>query len=573
MKLSTKMAIFINLFLVVSFGVVFVINSKQSQKLAFEAEIDKARKIITMAEGVREYTGTLFERGTYDLEELKKDVHKFIEIVPVVTAIRVAESKAQHTGMSFRVPKISPRNPRNIPDKLDMEALKTLGNADTGKGETPEHVIYDYDSGVIRYYKAVRLTKECELCHGDPATSLELWGNDQGLDPTGVKMENWRAGEVHGAFEFIIPIDPINATIRRNLFSNMAAMLFILLFLGVSALYISNKLIFSKLAVVGIRLGNIAAGKGDLTKQIEYTKKDEIGAIVTNFNSFLNYIKSIVTDVQEQAQYMAGSSSGLNENVEKITLGVCVQKEDTANLNSAVDEIEASIANIAANSRQTLLKAEQTSSTANKGDKAVTDMIAKMYELTESINESSRMVEELKGSTDKIGDIIEVINDIADQTNLLALNASIEAARAGEHGRGFAVVADEVRKLAERTQNATKEISSMIIALQHESQNAASNILSSVGKVEQGSKVASIAGEALKEIIKDSGESREMVNEIQSSVSEQENSISVVSENASKINHVADETFDILQEIGDAANTLNRRALDLASKVQSFKTK
>ncbi|GAB1536297.1 hypothetical protein ADMFC3_19280 [Geovibrio sp. ADMFC3] len=270
---------------------------------------------------------------------------------------------------------------------------------------------------------------------------------------------------------------------------------------------------------------------------------------------------------------MAGSSSGLNENVEKITLGVCVQKEDTANLNSAVDEIEASIANIAANSRQTLLKAEQTSSTANKGDKAVTDMIAKMYELTESINESSRMVEELKGSTDKIGDIIEVINDIADQTNLLALNASIEAARAGEHGRGFAVVADEVRKLAERTQNATKEISSMIIALQHESQNAASNILSSVGKVEQGSKVASIAGEALKEIIKDSGESREMVNEIQSSVSEQENSISVVSENASKINHVADETFDILQEIGDAANTLNRRALDLASKVQSFKTK
>ncbi|GAB1536298.1 hypothetical protein ADMFC3_19290 [Geovibrio sp. ADMFC3] len=74
MKLSTKMAIFINPFLVVSFGVVFVINSKQSQKLAFEAEIDKARKIITMAEGVREYTGTLFERGTYNLEELKKEI-------------------------------------------------------------------------------------------------------------------------------------------------------------------------------------------------------------------------------------------------------------------------------------------------------------------------------------------------------------------------------------------------------------------------------------------------------------------------------------------------------------------
>jgi methyl-accepting chemotaxis protein len=573
MKLSTKMAIFINLFLVVSFSIVFIINAKHAQRLAFEAEIDKARKVITMAEGVREYASSLFENETYDLKTLKNDVHRFIEVVPVVTAMRVAESKAQLTGMSFKVPKISPRNPKNKPDEIDLSSLKILESLDSGKGETPEHIVYDYGLGVIRYYKAVRLTKECELCHGDPAMSRELWNNDQGLDPTGIKMENWRAGQIHGAFEFMIPIDPINAAVRKNLMSDITALLVILIILAVSALYVSNKLIFSKLAVVGTRLGNIASGNGDLTKQMEYSKKDEIGEIATNFNNFLNYIKSIVTDVQEQAEYMTGSSSMLNENVEKITLGVCVQKEDTANLNSAVDEIEASIVNIAANSRQTLLKAEQTSSTANKGDKAVTDMIAKMYELTESINESSRMVEELKGSTDKIGDIIEVINDIADQTNLLALNASIEAARAGEHGRGFAVVADEVRKLAERTQNATKEISSMIIALQHESQNAASNILSSVGKVEQGSKVASIAGEALKEIIKDSGESREMVNEIQSSVSEQENSISVVSENASKINHVADETFEILQEIGDAANTLNQRALDLASKVQSFKTK
>jgi methyl-accepting chemotaxis protein len=200
-------------------------------------------------------------------------------------------------------------------------------------------------------------------------------------------------------------------------------------------------------------------------------------------------------------------------------------------------------------------------------------MIAKMEELTRSINESSRMVEDLKISTDKIGDIIEVINDIADQTNLLALNASIEAARAGEQGRGFAVVAEEVRKLAERTQTATKEISEMIISLQRESQKAASNIVNSVTKVEQGSKVAHIAGEALKDIISDSHESTDMVRQIQSSTSEQTSAISLIAENAEKINTVADNNDERLHDISGETDILNARAKDLASKVQSFKTK
>ncbi|QAR34427.1 methyl-accepting chemotaxis protein [Geovibrio thiophilus] len=306
---------------------------------------------------------------------------------------------------------------------------------------------------------------------------------------------------------------------------------------------------------------------------MEHKGNDELGAIATNFNLFINYIKSIVMDIQEQAEYITRATEKLDSNIDEITDGISAQKEDTAQLSAAVTEMYANIDSIAENSRLTYQKAIQTQNAAGKGDKAVTEMIAKMEELTRTINESSRMVEDLKTSTDKIGDIIEVINDIADQTNLLALNASIEAARAGEQGRGFAVVAEEVRKLAERTQTATKEISEMIISLQKESQKAASNIGNSVTKVEQGSKVASIAGEALKEIISDSRESTEMVRQIQSSTSEQTSAISLITENTGKINLVADNNDERLQEISGETDMLNSRAKELAAKVQSFKTK
>ncbi|WP_265820645.1 methyl-accepting chemotaxis protein [Geovibrio ferrireducens] len=573
MKISTKMTVFINIFLIACFSVLFIFNAKNAREKAFEAEIDKARKIITMAEGIREYSNSLIHSETLNIDELKKDTAKLVQVIPVVSAIRVSEAKADLTGMQFKVPKLSPRNPKNTPDDVDLTALEHLKKIDTKKGDTPEHVIYDHSGGIVRYYKAVRLTKECEWCHGDPATSMALWGNDQGLDPTGVKMENWRAGEIHGAFEFMIPMAPINAAVRAVIIKDFTAMVLILLILSVSTVYMSRKVLFTKLKVLETRLKNIATGKGDLTRYMEHKGNDELGAIAANFNMFINYIKSIVIDIQEQAEYITRATEKLDLNIDEIGKGVTSQKEDTEQLSAAVSEMNASVESIAENSRLTYQKAVQTQNAAAKGDKAVTEMIAKMEELTRSINESSMMVEDLKISTDKIGDIIEVINDIADQTNLLALNASIEAARAGEQGRGFAVVAEEVRKLAERTQTATKEISEMIISLQRESQKAASNIVNSVTKVEQGSKVAHIAGEALKEIISDSHESTDMVRQIQSSTSEQTSAISLIAENAEKINTVADNNDERLHDISGETDILNARAKDLASKVQSFKTK
>lgn len=573
MKISTRITLFLNIFLIACFTVLFIVKAKNAQTTSFEAEIDKARKIITMAEGTREYFSTMIHNGVLEVDRYKDDTEKLIQIVPVVSAMRIAEAKAGLTGMAFKVPKNQPRNPKNEPDEIDRKALAHLGNIDTRTGDTPEHIIYDEDRNVIRYYKAVRLTKECEWCHGDPSTSMALWGNDNGLDPTGVKMENWRAGEIHGAFEFMIPIQPINAAIRKVLFKDLIGLVFILIVLSVGTVVINRKIIFRPLKMVNDGLGDIASGNGDLTKYMVYNKKDELGDIATNFNKFLDYIRNMVMDVQDQAESMISSVGGLKHNVESISQGIEQQRVDSSALTAAVGEIDANIDSIADNSKDTYSKATITHKMAGKGDNAVRDMISKMEELTNTINESAHMVEALKHSTDKIGDIIEVINDIADQTNLLALNASIEAARAGDHGRGFAVVADEVRKLAERTQTATKEISGMILALQKESKQVAQDIVNTVTQAEEGGKIASVAGEALKEIIHNSEQSTNMAQHIQTATEEQSEAIGMITESTIKINNVADKNFESLLEISKEACDLHSRATSLTEKVRSFKTR
>ncbi|MGE4497334.1 MAG: methyl-accepting chemotaxis protein, partial [Deferribacterales bacterium] len=366
MKISTKMTVFINIFLIACFSVLFMFNAKNAREKAFEAEIDKARKIITMAEGIREYSNSLIHSGTFDMEELKQDSGKLVQIIPVVSAIRVSEAKAELTGMQFKVPKISPRNPKNMPDEVDLKALEYLIKTDTKSGDTPEHVVHDSENGIIRYYKAVRLTKECEWCHGDPATSMELWGNDQGLDPTGVKMEDWRAGEIHGAFEFMIPIGPINAAVSEVLAKDFSAMVVILLILSVSTVFMSRRVLFSKLKVVETRLKNIATGKGDLTKYMEHKGNDELGAISANFNLFINYIKSIVVDIQEQAEYIQKATEKLDANIDEIGKGITDQKADTEQLSAAVSEMYANVESIAENSRLTYQKAVQTQTASGK---------------------------------------------------------------------------------------------------------------------------------------------------------------------------------------------------------------
>jgi methyl-accepting chemotaxis protein len=213
-------------------------------------------------------------------------------------------------------------------------------------------------------------------------------------------------------------------------------------------------------------------------------------------------------------------------------------------------------------------KAEES---AQAGGQTVQSTVATIGKLLKANQETSSKIEGLGRSSDAIGRIINVINEIAGQTNLLALNASIEAARAGEHGRGFAVVAGEVRRLAERTSAATKEIDQTVRAIQQGTGEAVEAMRSSMVHVQSGVTSANSAGEALTSIIHESESVQRMVTQIAAAATQQSYSTQSVTENVNEIASIIQRTATSSQESVEACQRLALLANELGSLAGAFK--
>lgn len=210
--------------------------------------------------------------------------------------------------------------------------------------------------------------------------------------------------------------------------------------------------------------------------------------------------------------------------------------------------------------------------TAEQGGTVIKNTIVGIEKISDVVTEAASAVELLGASSEKIGEIINVIDDIAGQTNLLALNAAIEAARAGEHGRGFAVVADEVSKLAERTINATKEITETIENIQVETNKAVESIRRGREEAVKGKDFASEASNSLEQIISKTDAVIEQINQVASASEQQATTAEQVSRNIDTINSVTQESSMGIQQIAGAAEDLNKLTEKLQEMVNMFKT-
>ncbi|MFK7760484.1 MAG: methyl-accepting chemotaxis protein [Phycisphaerales bacterium] len=298
---------------------------------------------------------------------------------------------------------------------------------------------------------------------------------------------------------------------------------------------------------------------------------DEIGMLASKVNEMKDSIKFVINDVMSSTQMVASSSTELAASAEQMAGGIDTQNQQTQQVAAAVEQLSQSVAEVAAKSADATDASEESQSLAEEGGEIVQNTVNEMQGIATDVQSSADTINELGAKSKTIGEIISVINDIAEQTNLLALNAAIEAARAGEHGRGFAVVADEVRKLAERTTEATEEVSDSIQSIQGQTNTAVDLIENGSKRVGCGVELATSAGLALQSIVSGSEGVQRMVKDIAAAASEQTTAADEIARAVEGINSVTNQTAQSASHSAAAASDLALQAEQLQELVSNFK--
>lgn len=249
------------------------------------------------------------------------------------------------------------------------------------------------------------------------------------------------------------------------------------LLVGLIAAWVITRLIVAPLRSVIVVAQQIAAG--DLSATVQVNRRDEIGQLMLAMQQMGAGLSTIVSGLQAGIEQLASSAQSLSTVTEQTNLEVSSQKEETEQVATAMNQMTATVHDVARNAEEAALAAQTADGKVENGQQVVRQSMARIEQLAESATSASSSIESLSAEIQNIGTVLEVIKSVAEQTNLLALNAAIEAARAGEQGRGFAVVADEVRALARRTQQSTEEIERLVSALRAAAHSSVQQIQSS----------------------------------------------------------------------------------------------
>jgi len=315
-------------------------------------------------------------------------------------------------------------------------------------------------------------------------------------------------------------------------------------------------------------MGSLA--EGDLTVKATVTE-DITGAIADSVNFAVEALRSLVTTINETAVQVAAAAQETQATAMHLAEAAEHQAQQITSASAAINEIAVSIDEVSKNSAESADVAHRSVQIASKGAAIVRQTIQGMDNIRDQIQETSKRIKRLGESSQEIGSIVELINDIAEQTNILALNAAIQAASAGEAGRGFAVVADEVQRLAERASGATKRIETLVQTIQSDTNEAVSSMEQTTSEVVSGARLAEDAGLALGEIEKVSNDLADLIQNISEAARQQSAAATNISATMNVIQEITTQTSAGASQTAESIGNLAQLAADLRRSVADFK--
>ncbi len=310
--------------------------------------------------------------------------------------------------------------------------------------------------------------------------------------------------------------------------------------------------------------------EGDLTQEATVTE-DITGAIADSVNYTVEELRQLVGNVQSTATRVAQTTAQVESTSTELLAASTEQLREIRETGQSVLDMASRINEVSAQAQESSQVARQSLTAAESGLQAVQNAIGGMNSIRDQIQETSKRIKRLGESSQEIGEITELISDITEQTNVLALNAAIQAASAGEAGRGFSVVAEEVQRLAERSADATRQISALVKAIQTDTQDAVAAMERSTQGVVEGAKLSDSAGIALSEIDRVSRRLADLIEQISNSATREAESANVVAGNIQHIFAVTEQTGEGTRSTAQQVRDLSRMAEELRQSVSRFK--